>query len=118
MKIKIGQIANARNGITWLSSAKLPPTTSIKIFRIMRTIKPELEDYLKIENELIIKYGIEVGDQVSVPLNRLEEYLNELKPVQNEEIEIDFSLLPLSLLTLDVSADMLEQLSFMLDLDA
>lgn len=118
MKIKIGQIANARNGIAWLSSAKLPPTTSIKIFRIMRAIKPELEDYLKIENELIIKYGIEVGDQVSVPLNRLEEYLNELKPVQNEVIDLDFTPLPLSLLTLDMSADQLDQLSFMLDLES
>ena len=118
MKIKIGQIANARSGMAWLSSSRFPPTTSIKIFRIMRVIKPELDDYLKVENELIRKYGVEIGDQVSVPINRIDEFVNELKPVQDEEIEIDFTPLPVSLLTIDMSADQLDQLSFMLNLEA
>lgn len=65
---------------------------SYMVFRNVRKLQSELQDYLKIRDELIMKYGTKDNDVYSVDSSNEESYksfISELSPIAKIEIDID-----------------------------
>lgn len=117
MKIKRFILIQSQPALLNLLKEKFVITTTLKLMKISRIVKPELIDYEKLKNEMIIKYGEKDGENTIVKPERMAEFSKEIYPALDEEIEIDIEKLPLSLITVDISPEDLEMLEWMIDLE-
>lgn len=65
---------------------------SYMVFRNVRKLQSELQDYLKIRDELIMKYGTKDNDVYSIDSSDEESYksfISELSSIAKIEIDID-----------------------------
>jgi len=101
MLLKLLTLVDAKNAFALLGNEKLPYKLSWMIQRAIRKVTSELQEYEKINLELCIKYGVEQEPKGSgiwrlLPENNIV-YQNEIKPILDEEVEIDINPIPLSL---------------------
>jgi hypothetical protein len=117
VKIKLYKLIQALPALETLSIQKFPASTTLKVMRSMRAIRPEIEDYDKLKNDLIIKYGTKDGDNTVVKPEQMGEFLKEINPVLEDDVDLFIDKLPLSILTVDFSAKDLELLEWLIDFE-
>lgn len=101
MKLKVKQIVQSQNAIQVLNGEKLPLKLAWRFQRNIRKITTELEDFNKVNFELVKKYGKENEPNGSGTWELLKEnvtaYDEEIRPILDDEVEIDVQPIPLSL---------------------
>jgi len=95
MKTKLGEIAAAVPAMDNLAQMKWPIKISYRIGKIVRQLRAEMEHYSSSREELIRKYGTETENRVEVTPENTKAFLEELK--QLNEIEVDVPIYPLKL---------------------
>jgi hypothetical protein len=118
VKVKLFKLVQSVDQLSVLSSTKFQASMTLKIMRIMRAVRPELEDYDKKKNDLIKKFGVTLDNgDVKVSPDRMNDFFTELNPVLEQEVELPIEPIKLSELTLELTPIDLERLEWMLSLD-
>lgn len=99
--ITLRQLLDAQPALQRLSSEKLPIKLAYNVARLIRVLQPELDDFFKQRNELVLRYGYTrpsteeeraagQGDEVTeVPKDKMVEFRETIDDVVNEKITID-----------------------------
>jgi hypothetical protein len=91
MKTTLANVINSQEAINRLLARPLPAKTAYKLNKIVRKLMPEFDDFNKIRNDLIKKYGEPTGegDNFQVIKENMPLYTSELDEVVKEEVEIN-----------------------------
>lgn len=89
MKLKLGELVQAKDGLVQLSQKELPIKSAYKISRILKAASSELENYEEQRTKLIKKLGKEEGGNISVPPEKKEEFIKELEGLLEVEVDIN-----------------------------
>jgi len=97
MKIKLGALVKATEGLKALQEKDLPVAESFKLLNLVQQADPILKNYGEQRAKLLEKYG-ETKDNLnySIPQKNVEQYLNEMSPLEDMEINIDFQKIKLN----------------------
>jgi len=117
MIIQLKTLADAKLAMQHLGAEKLPAKASYSIARNLRKINPDIEEYDKKVNELIIKYGTDEGDgnfRIKPQTPAFDAFKEELEQLQNLEVEVDIHLLKLDDLP-SITPNDLALLDFMIE---
>jgi hypothetical protein len=96
MKIKLGEIAAAVPAMNNLAQMKWPIKISYRIGKIVRQLNAEMEHYGQSREELIRKYGVETGERVEVTPENTKVFIDELKQLNEVEVELPIFSIKLS----------------------
>lgn len=101
MKLKMHEIVIAYDAIRRHANRPFPPLIAYRIQKNIRALEPDASAYEKARQELIRdKYGVKSsdvngGERYDVPPEKFEEFTGELKPLQDQELEIPILTIPL-----------------------
>lgn len=101
VKLKISELLAKEASLSKLLGAELPAKASYRLGRNLNKINSELENFAKVRNELIKKYGKEDkegGIAIKPNTEAFKKYAAEIEPVMEEEVELEL---------MQVSVDML-----------
>lgn len=100
MKIKLNELTNKVEALNYLVEQPIPVLASFKLSKMARLINEELTDYEKVRIDLIKKYGTtneETGQTSIAPgSEEMTKFLEELKPILEEEVELNLEPIPVS----------------------
>jgi len=88
--MKLQDLVTAEQPIARLMEQKMSALTAYRLALIARQMEPYLEAFKKQRLEIARRYGEERDGQVTVPPERVTEFLNEMQPILDEEVEIKF----------------------------
>lgn len=117
MKVQLYKLIQALPALETLSTQKFLASTTLKVMRCIRAVRPEIEDYEKLKNEIVTKYGTQENESTIVKPEQMEDFLKEINPLLECEANLFIDKIPLSILTVDFSAKDLELLEWMIDLE-
>lgn len=98
MKIKLGQLKLSEDSLVKFSKQEIPVQMAFQISRVIQKVAPELQLLEQLRQQLVHKYGIEdkATGQITVPESKVGEFTEEIKPLLEAEVELDFQKIPLS----------------------
>lgn len=98
MKIKLGQLKLSEDSLVKFSKQEIPVQMAFQISRVIQKVAPELQLLEQLRQQLVHKYGIEDKEtgQITVPESKVGEFTEEIKPLLEAEVELDFQKIPLS----------------------
>lgn len=88
MKVKIMAVLNAFDGVSALLNVGMPPRAAYWVSRLMKKIEPEYNLIVQQRNKIISKHANE-DDPQKVASENMEAYQAEIRPLLEEEIEVD-----------------------------
>lgn len=90
MKLKVGQLLAAYEAFGRLSKEKLPPKGGYWVARMVKKLEPEAAAAEERRVALIKEVGVadEKGG-VSVPQEKLQEFVEKWSPILKEEIDLE-----------------------------
>lgn len=90
MKLSVRELAGAEKGLMEIGNLSLPTRISFKIARIIKKLTPELENFHKVKNDIVKKYGeTKDGEQYTIPKENVEKAQSDVDDLLKEEIEVD-----------------------------
>lgn len=98
MKISLGQIKLSEQALVRLSNEALPIQIAFQVSRLIRQLGPELQNLENQRLKLVHKYGQTDTDsgQTTVPPENIPQFTEEMTPLLDTLIQIDFEKIPLS----------------------
>ena len=98
MKVTIGQLKLSEPSLIKLSQQDLPVAMAFQLSRLIRQIAPELNSLEETRQKLVSKYGVPdlSTGQTVVQEEQVQKFTDEIKPILDTEIQIDFEKIPLS----------------------
>ena len=98
MKLTLKQIFEASSALARLGSEKLPVKMAYTIGRNIQKLKPELENFDKIRDDLIKnKYGVKNDEgNFEISAKNREKFVDEINVLQALEVEVDIWVVKLS----------------------
>ncbi len=87
MKLTLKEIRDAQQGLTQLSQINMPSKSAYRVARVIRKIKPEVEDIENKRIELAKKHG--ATSKASVPEENVEAFGKEFDEFLTSEVEVD-----------------------------
>jgi len=116
MKLNLKQIYESVEVLKKISNKELPFVTSFKILRILNVIASPFNDFEKVRNNLIRRFGKakeDKSDMLEVSPENIEAYYNELSKLFVQEVEVEFELLkPSELESISISPAELFRIQF------
>jgi hypothetical protein len=114
MKLKLGQLIDARGAMQALGSEKLPVKLAYRIQRNMRKMETILHGFDEARLELIKKYGTK-GDAgvYTVKDENVDAFTADIKLLRDEEEEVDIHTIDVKDFPIDVAPLVLMALDFM-----
>ena len=88
--MKLQDLVVAEQPMARLMEQKMSALTAYRLALIVRQMEPHLAEFKKQRLEIARRYGEEKDGQVTVPEERMAEFLKELQPLLDEEVEIKF----------------------------
>ena len=88
--MRLHDLVVAEQPMARLMEQKMSALTAYRLALIARQVEPHLEAFKKQRLEIARRFGEEKDGQVTVPKERMEEFLKELQPLLDEEVEIKF----------------------------
>lgn len=115
--MKLGQIADAFEALKKISTAETPCTVSLQIKRNISKLTAANEVFHEKRGALFKKLGKEQGEQITILPKNMKKYLEEIAKLENEEVEVEYEKIDISLVPGDVpiSADTLMAIDWMLN---
>lgn len=90
MKIKIGEIVNAKPVFEKLVKLELPFHTVRALGKVIKSVSEELTLVEQSRIDLVKKYGVEDEQKnIKVPPEKMQEFTKEINEIFNTEIEFD-----------------------------
>lgn len=91
MKITLNQLLTAGPAVTRLGENPLRPILARRVARIMAQAQPHVDEFYKIRNAAIQRYGKPLGDagEFEVTPENLDVYLSEMNELAAEEFDLD-----------------------------
>ena len=91
MKVNLGRLWASREVLNKVTSMKFKARTSYRLMKMIDQVNNELEPFGKARQELFIKYGDQDGDRVTIKKENTEAFMEELKDLEGQEVELKFS---------------------------
>ena len=112
MKVKLGQLKISEKALLNLSQQPLSITVAFQISQLIKQVAPELQELESQRLRLIEKYGTKNAedDTITVLSDNIASFAQELSPLLETEIDLNFEKIPLSQINEDVkisSADLI-----------
>ena len=97
MKIKLGNLVNAKEALNIISLIKFPASKLFDAAKFLELANKEIQDFEKVRTEKVKQYGVErINDDgetiTEVPKDKVEEFIAEINELAVKEIE--FSTFP------------------------
>lgn len=89
MKLKVGQVLAAFEAFGRVAGEKLPPKGAYWVARVIKRLEPEYAAAEGRRVALVKELGQEKDGSLSVPPERMKDFLDRWGPVLSEEIEVD-----------------------------
>ena len=98
MKVTIGQLKLSESALLKLSKQDLPILLSFQLGRLIKQISPDLISLEETRLKLVQKYGTPDSEsgQTTVLGDAIQKFTEELNPILDTEIQIDFQKIPIS----------------------
>lgn len=122
MKIKLGMLKLSEPALQKLLTADIDVQSAWKLRKAFAVIKKELEILEDVRIKLVNKYGTkDVNGNINVVGDKLVDFLTEFNPLLEQEVELEYSGIPISVLlqsetpfsTLDLTQ--LEEIGLIID---
>lgn len=99
--MKLGELVSSEQALGSLSSQKLKAKTSFRILKVVGQVQPHLENFRKVQNELLEKHGKKNGEGFTIEPDskNWDKYVTEMESLLEEKIDIKIKKIPLNLLT-------------------
>lgn len=100
MKLKNGEIFNAKEPLNKLMAVKLPVKTSYELAQLAHKLKNQIQIIDEVRDRLIATYGkpatnIPGGSQITPADEGFPKFAEELGELLDQEIEIEFNIVKL-----------------------
>jgi hypothetical protein len=116
MKLKLGQLIDARGALRAIGAERLPVKLAYRIQRNMRKIDIELREVDEANLKLIRELGEKQPDgNWHVKPENLDAFRDAMKALRDEDIEIDIRAVSIDELPVDVAPLTLMDLDFMFE---
>lgn len=95
--MKLKKIIDVVEGLRALQNKDLPVAESFKLLNLVHQVDPILNNYGEQRTKLLKKYG-ETKDNLNyiVPPKNVEQYLNEMSPLEDMEVNLNFQKIKLN----------------------
>lgn len=112
MNLTNAQIINLYDGITAVYAMPgLSSKDKLHMILNRKKLEPFCQSFNEIRDELIVKYGELVDDHYTITDNeKIKNFVEEITPIMNEEIETDLYQLNINSISDDVDANVIEKL--------
>lgn len=99
--MKLGTLINAEPALSSLMGQKLKAKASFRILKVLGQVQPHLDNFRKIQNELLEKHGKEDNGSYKIePESKSwDTYVSELQSLMDEEVDVSVKKLPLNMFT-------------------
>ncbi len=91
MKVNLGRLWASREVLNKVTTMKFKARTSYRLMKMIDQVNNELEPFGKARQELFLKYGDQDGDRVTIKKENTEAFMDELKELEGQEVELKFS---------------------------
>jgi len=96
MKLKNGEIFNAKEPLNKLMAVKLPVKTSYELVKLATSLKDQMAVIEQVRDKLITTYGkpasnMPGGSQITPADEGFPKFAEELGELFNQEVEIEFN---------------------------
>ncbi len=97
MKFRTKILIDSVEALNGLSNKEFEPKVAYKIAKVINKIKPEMDAYDKVKNDLIKKYGKKKDGTGPVGIDRqgnpegYDNFIKDLELLQDEDVEIVFN---------------------------
>ncbi len=91
MKVNLGRLWASREVLHKVTTMKFKARTSYRLMKMIDQVNNELEPFGKARQELFLKYGDQDGDRVTIKKENTEAFMDELKELEAQEVELKFS---------------------------
>ena len=95
--MKLKTIVNAVDALNELQQKELPVQESFKLLNLLQQVDPHLKNYTEQRQKLLQRYGETVdGNNYTILKEKVSIYFNEMEPLENLDIELNFEKIRLS----------------------
>lgn len=109
MKLTLGRLKSSEQALVKLSTSTLPINLAYKVSKILKSVSSELTDLEEHRKKLVEKYGRDNGEgSLVVSADNIDNFINELNPLLEEEIDLPFEKINASNLPNDLNFTPLE----------
>lgn len=109
MKITLGRLKSSEQALVKLSTSTLPINLAYKVSKILKIVSAELTELEEHRKKLVEKYGQDNGEgSLLVSADNIENFINEINPLLEEEIDLPFEKIKSNALPNDLSFTPLE----------
>lgn len=122
MKVTYKQLLNSLPAFRELQEMKLPPRTSLDIYKLGKEVDRELETYQEMAKKVYLEHGAkEEGDNISLKeVKDLDALAKDLKELQDSEADLKDTSIEVELFErfgLNVSTNMLIGLDWLINFE-
>lgn len=89
MKLKVSEVLAAYEAFARLTREKLPAKGAYWVARLVKKLEPEYQAATERRTALIRELGEEKDGTIQVPQAKMKDFLEQLQPVLETEIEVD-----------------------------
>jgi nitric oxide synthase oxygenase domain/subunit len=92
MICSIKQLLEVLPVLSKMADFKMPAKTAFKVYKLIKAISSETDNFFKVRNELVQKYGIENENGIwQVTAENMSVFRDEVSVLVDFEVEISFS---------------------------
>jgi FAD/FMN-containing dehydrogenase len=91
MELKLRDILLAEQPLMRLSEIKMSALCAFRLGLVIRQIRPVLDTFYEHRNRLAREFGEEKDGQITIPPDRVGEFMEKLKPLLEESVDVNFT---------------------------
>lgn len=100
MKVKVGQILACHGIFKKIASSKLPAKSAFEVLSLLEALESVASPAAQVRADCFKKYGVEDGQgNITVPSEKMDEFVAELEPVLDKDVDISAEPLTIELLS-------------------
>ena len=116
--MKLGELVGSEGALVGLSTQKMKAKASFRVAKIINQVKPHLESFRTIQQELLEKHGKKNGEgfQIDPDMKGWKTYIDEIEAMLEESVDVSIKKIPLNLLTnAEISAQEISSLDWLIE---
>jgi hypothetical protein len=116
--MKLSELVGSEVALVELSVQKMKAKASFRIAKVINQVRPHLETFRKIQQELLEKHGKKNGEGyiIEPDMKGWKTYINEIEDMLVEDVEVSIKKIPLNLLTnAEISAQEIATLDWLIE---